>query len=215
MPSNSPSNLDSTWPALLVFGTGGHGRVVADAALLMQSWREIYASDRDPTRCQGMLLPGVPLRDILSAGALKASIHIAIGNNVSREQEASLWSVARLVSVVHPDAVVSKFAQLSAGCFVAAGAVLAAGARVDVACIVNHGAVVDHDVHVGAYSHVAPLASLGGEVVLGKRVMVGAGATVLPGIHISDDVVIGAGAVVRTAICERGTYVGVPARRVK
>jgi sugar O-acyltransferase (sialic acid O-acetyltransferase NeuD family) len=213
--SKSSLNIDSASYTLLVFGNGGHGRVVADAALLSCAWQEIYASDRDSERCKGQLLPGIPLLSLMSAATLKAGIHVAIGNNAAREQEAASWSVARLVSVLHPDAVVSKFAQLGEGCFIAACAVVAAGAKLGTACIVNHGAVVDHDVQVGSYCHVAPLASLGGEVVLGKRVMVGAGANILPGVKIGDDVVIGAGAVVRTALCEPGIYVGVPARRVK
>ena len=200
---------------LLLFGAGGHGRVVADAALLTKSWPKIVASDRDPAQCIGPFLPGVNLIDLAIARSLRVSVHIAIGNNAARELEASFWSADNLVSVLHPFACVSQFSQLGAGSFVAAGAVLAAGTHIGLACIVNHGAVVDHDVRLGAYCHVAPLASLGGEVVLGQRVMVGAGANILPGVRVTDDVMIGAGAVVRSNLLEPGTYVGVPAKRVK
>ena len=81
--------------------------------------------------------------------------------------------------------------------------------------IVNHGAVVDHDVQVGDFSHVAPLAALSGNVRIGARVLVGAGAQVLPGVRVADDVVIGAGSVVRAHLAEPGVYAGVPARRIR
>lgn len=207
-------------PALLVFGAGGHGRVVADAALRALAWGQVLASDRDPLQCLGSLLPGVPLKDAAAAEALIGQpqapfqVHVAIGYNAARAKEVAFWGLDRLVSVIHPFASVSPFSVLEAGCFVAAGAVVAPGAQVGVAGIVNHGAVVDHDVRVGGFCHVAPNASLGGGVTLGQRVLIGAGAVVLPGLTVGDDVVVGAGAVVRESLLEPGIYAGVPARKL-
>jgi sugar O-acyltransferase (sialic acid O-acetyltransferase NeuD family) len=202
--------------SLLLFGAGGHGRVVADAALASMAWVGVVGSDRDALRCTGELVPGVPL---LRAGdaalANIAGIHIAIGNNAAREKEAAAWVHARLATVMHPAAMVSALAEIGAGCFVAAGAIVGPGARLGIGVIVNHGAVVDHDVQLGAFCHVAPNATLGGAVHIGRRVLVGASAVVLPGNTIADDVVIGAGAVVIAPLLEAGTYVGVPARKIQ
>jgi serine acetyltransferase len=46
-------------------------------------------------------------------------------------------------------------------------------------------------------------------------VTIGTNAAVLPGINICDNVIIGAGAVVNKDITDPGTYVGVPARKIK
>ena len=54
-----------------------------------------------------------------------------------------------------------------------------------------------------------------GEVTIGNNVYVGTNAMILPNVHITDNVIIGAGAVVSKDITEDGVYVGVPARRVK
>ena len=56
---------------------------------------------------------------------------------------------------------------------------------------------------------------LAGEVEVGDCTYLGTGAVVLPGIRIAADVIVGAGAVVTENIDEAGTYVGVPARRLK
>lgn len=172
------------------------------------------ASDRNPALCVGQLLPGIELvpMDALSSPGL--ALHVAIGSNSAREREATLWGLDRLVTIRHGSAVISPFCQIGAGCFIAATAVVANGATLGVGAIVNHGAVVDHDVRTGSFCHIAPNAALGGAVSIGSRVMIGAGAVVLPSLRITDDVVIGSGAVVTADISQPGTYVGVPARRI-
>ena len=201
-------------PSLLIFGAGGHGRVLVDAALLMNRWSRIVVSDRKLPDNQSELLPGIELLTVLTTQALDISVHIAIGNNQFRQREAGAWGLERLVSVVHPGAIVSVFSSVGAGCFVAAGSVVGPSAHVGMGVIVNHGAVVDHDVLVGSFSHIAPNASLGGHVKLGQRVLIGSGAVVLPSIVIGDDVTVGAGSVVNTNLLEPGTYAGIPARKI-
>jgi serine acetyltransferase len=49
--------------------------------------------------------------------------------------------------------------------------------------------------------------------VTGDRVFVGIGASIVNNVSICDDVIIGAGGVVIKDIDEKGTYVGVPARK--
>jgi sugar O-acyltransferase (sialic acid O-acetyltransferase NeuD family) len=201
--------------SLLIFGAGGHGRVVADAALASGRWLRVLASDRDPARCSGELLPGVALLPAYAATASAAGVHVAIGNAAARAREVEALPAGLLATVVHPAATVSPYARIAPGCFVAAQAVVAPCAELGVSVIINHAAVVDHDVAVGDFCHIAPSAVLGGTVRVGKRVLVGSGARVLPGLRIGDDVVIGAGAVVVDHLPDPGIYAGVPARRLK
>jgi acetyltransferase-like isoleucine patch superfamily enzyme len=48
--------------------------------------------------------------------------------------------------------------------------------------------------------------------VLGDRVAVGASATILPGVHIGDDVTVAAGSVVTKDVAAGCTVLGLPAR---
>lgn len=200
----------------MILGAGGHGRVVADAAALSGHWLRIVATDRDPARCRGELLPGVPLLPLEAALALPdAAFHVAIGLADARARESQALAGRESATVVHPAAAVSAHARVDAGCFIAAQAVVAPGARLAAAVIVNHGAVVDHDVQVGDFSHLAPRAVLGGHARIGSRVLVGAGASVLPGLSVCDACLVGAGAVVCASILEAGVYAGVPVRRIR
>jgi sugar O-acyltransferase (sialic acid O-acetyltransferase NeuD family) len=212
--AGSPAN-QAVAPSLLLFGGGGHGRVVADAAQRSGQWRGILASDRDALRCVGELLPDVPLYPLDRLNDCSGPLHVSIGENAAREREWRALGTDGAVTVQHPLASVSPHASVAAGCFLAAQAVVAPGAELAFGVIVNHAAVVDHDVSIGSFTHIAPGACLGGGVRIGARVLVATGAVVLPGLSICDGVVIGAGAVVCTNLKHPGTYVGVPARRVK
>ena len=211
MSSPKPSYSNA---ALLIFGAGGHGRVVADAAMLENRWAAIVSSDRNTSLCQGELLPSIPMRSPEEALSLNPVVHIAIGANRAREKEAELWGFKRLICIFHPASTVSRFSNIAAGCFVAAGAVIGPSASLGLGVIINHGAVIDHDVQIGAFSHIAPNATLGGGVTVGQRVLIGAGAVVMPSMTIVDDVIVGAGAVVCAHLVQAGTYAGIPARKI-
>lgn len=199
---------------LCILGASGHGRVVADAALLAAEWQAVVVTDRDPSRCQDDFLPGIQAVSLVESLAGDGPVHVAIGNNDARRREAQAVGLHRLTTIIHPQASVSDFARIAPGGFVAALAVVAPGAALEEGVILNHAAIADHDVRVGAFAHIAPGASLAGGAVIGAGVLVGAGARLLPGISVCEGATIGAGAVVTHDITEPGVYVGVPARKV-
>ncbi len=200
---------------LLILGAGGHGRVVADAALRQGAWASVIASDRDPARCAGELLPGVPLIPLAQALFRADAVHVAIGDPKARRAEAQAAGMDRMATVIHPAASVSPHALLGAGCFIAAQAVVAPAAVLGAGVIVNHGAVADHDTDVADYAHLAPRCAVGGGARIGRDVLVGAGASVLAGLAVCEGAVIGAGAVVHRSVDEAGHFAGVPARRIR
>ncbi len=206
---------------ICLHGFGGHGKVVADAALVGGS-RVFVTDDAAPTR--EFLFDGVAQVERADAQRQlfddpKSTWHVSIGANAARmrvfDRYALEFGMNRSASVIHPRASVSPHAQIGSGVFVASGAVVAPSAQLGAGVIVNHLAVVDHDCVVGAGAHIAPRASLGGGVVVGRSVLVGAGAVLLPGVRVADGCVIGAGAVLTSDALSAGVYVGVPARKIK
>lgn len=211
----SPDPLRHTQKPLFIFGAGGHGRVVADAALLQGTWLSVLAGARSLPERQNELLPGIKLVELDVAMPTDVAVHIAIGNNTFRQSEAHALGLQRLVCVLHPSASVSNFSQMGAGCFVAAGAVVAPAAMLGQGVIVNHGAVIDHDAVVGAFSHVAQHASVCGHAKLGQRVLIGSNAVVLSSVVLGDDVVLTPGSVASCHLLEPGVYSGSPAVKIK
>lgn len=212
--SNNFEHLHQNVKPLLVLGAGGHGRVVAEAALLQGKWVNVMATARNLPEYPSEFLPDVRLMEIDKAMQLDTVLHVAIGNNTARQTEAQALGLEKLASVVHPGACVSAFSQISPGCFVAAGAVVAPAAKLGMGVIVNHGAIIDHDAEVGNFSHVAQRASVCGHAKLGQRVLVGSGAVVLSAVVLGDDVVLTAGAVASCDLLVPGVYGGIPAVKI-
>lgn len=80
-------------------------------------------------------------------------------------------------------------------------------------CLIGHNAVIatlQHDIAPDRRADLLP-----SPVVLGRNVWLGANVTVLPGVTIGDDAVVGAGSVVTKDVPARSIVVGSPARVVR
>jgi len=203
---------------LIVFGCGGHAKVVVEAVMASAPDREIVLLD-DAEERKGESIFGITVsggREQLDR-LRNVPIALGIGNNQARSRlMRELAGQGRtLESVIHPAASIGKSVKIGEGAFVGAGAVAIADARIGVGAIINTGATVDHDCQIGEAAHVAPGAHLCGNVRIGERTLVGVGSAINPGISIAPDVIIGAGAVVVRDISSPGTYAGNPAHTLR
>ena len=195
---------------LLIIGASGHGKVVADIARL-NGYQEIVFLDDDPEVKQCGQYPVIGTSSDVSD--IDGGVVVAIGNAKIRRRIQQSVNRERIVTLVHPNAVVSD-AQIGCGTVVMAGAVINPGAMIGEGCIINTSSSVDHDCRIGNYAHVAVGAHMAGNVEIGDETWIGAGATVSNNVTVCAGCMIGAGAVVVNDIMELGIYVGVPARRI-
>jgi len=202
---------------LLILGAGGHGRVVADAAI-DAGFEDVAFLDDGPLERspEGFRKVG-KLADVGSLLDQWPSAISAVGNNGLRlELYRRLKDIGYTApAIIHPRAFVSRNASIADGVFVAAGAVVNTGASIDVACIINTSASVDHDCRIGAGTHISPGAHLAGEVVVGSKTWIGIGSSVRNRVCIGDDVTVGAGAAVINDVPAGLTVVGAPARPLR
>jgi sugar O-acyltransferase (sialic acid O-acetyltransferase NeuD family) len=200
---------------LLIIGAGGHGKVVADTALML-GWSNIaFLDDRAESLGRPLGLPIVgTLADLGVKGGGFTSAVVAIGDAGLRLAlgEQCRRTGLDVTSLVHPSAVISKFASLGAGCVVLAQSAVNADARIGAGCIVNTGATVDHDCRIGDGVHICPGAHLAGDVRVGERSWIGIGATIRQGISVGRNATVGAGAVVVADVADDSTVLGVPAK---
>lgn len=210
---------------LLVWGAGGHGRVVADL-VRASGGRLLGFVDGDPAKMgaevamggrvlwgEEALLAHVAEHGGLPGGA--AGVAPGVGSNVQRRRILELLGPFAAAPLVHPFSAVSPSARLGRGTVVFAGAVVNAGAWLGEGVIVNSGAVVEHDCRVGDGVHLSPRATLCGGVEVGAWSWVCAGATVIPGVRVGERATVGAGAVVLRDVADDTTVAGCPAREIR
>ncbi|MDA7088500.1 acetyltransferase [Pseudomonas sp. SA3-5] len=186
---------------LVIIGAGGHGKAVAEAALLSGEWQQIaFVDDRWPALSETFGWPVVS--DVAGVAAL--AIHAvgaiaAVGNNAVREQWVKAIRAAGLplVTVVHPRACVSAAATIGTGTAIMALAMVGVDAVIGEGAIVNAHATVDHDASLGDFAHLGVGVQLAGGVKIGAWAWLQAGCSAGYRVVVADGVVCAPGTVLQ------------------
>ncbi len=201
---------------LIVFGAGGHGKVVATIAAKAGFLLAGFADDNDGLH--GSTTLGLPvlggLEWLYDMPPETYMIALAVGDNYARMAVAhSLISHhIEVATICSPSAIIADSALIGRGTVVMPGVVLNPDAVVGEGAILNTGAIVEHDVAIGHYAHVSPNAALGGGARVGDLAHIAISATVLPSVRIGSRSILGAGSVAVRDIPEGVVAFGSPAR---
>ena len=208
---------------LLIFGAGGHSKVVADAAIEAGIDLAGFVDDRAVIDLFGNPVLST-IEEFTTDLRIEASKEensvfdfiVAIGDNSRRKRifDELVELGCHPVSVTHPSAHVSMNATIEDGAYVGAEAIVNPGAYVGENAIVNTRATVEHDCIVGANAFVAPHAVMCGESRIGEGALLGANATLGVGLSVGEWSRIGEGAVVKQDIPANSVATGVPAKVV-
>jgi acetyltransferase EpsM len=205
---------------IIIYGAGGHGKVVADVLERQSKYMLLGFLDDDPAK-RGKELYGYKIFGGIDTyneqGLERYPFIVGIGDNRARQQV-----VARLEALgcqfgraIHPSAQIAKDVRLAPGVMVMANVVINPGSSIGKHTIINTGTIVEHDCLIGDFVHISPAAVLAGNVMIQEGAHIGMGSIILPGIQVGAYSVVGAGAVVIDDIPEGVTAVGVPARPIK
>jgi sugar O-acyltransferase (sialic acid O-acetyltransferase NeuD family) len=209
--------MKSKFKKVVVFGAGGHGKVVLD--ILLESKVPVAGFIDDNPAVHGTKILGYPVLGGWSylTKNKKIGLALGIGNNKIRRKifEKAVAEKITVVSALHPQSVVSRFSKIGAGVVVMAGAVINPGVVIEEGVVVNTSASVDHDCYLKKFSHIWPGARLAGTVTVGEETYIGTGVSVIQNITIGKNVLVGAGAAVVEDIPDGVTAVGVPAQVIK
>nr|WP_297306871.1 transferase [uncultured Flavobacterium sp.] len=131
----------------ILYGFGGHGRVIKDAINKLGATVVHIFDNEHPYR-----------NDIFP----DAELIIAIGNNDIRAEIASVVQ-HKLGIIIHPTAVIATDVVIGVGTVVLANAVIQTGAVIGKNCIINANVTIDHDVQIANNVSIYPGAYIGGE----------------------------------------------------
>jgi sugar O-acyltransferase (sialic acid O-acetyltransferase NeuD family) len=187
---------------LILIGGGGHASVLAD--ILIGQGREILAVISPDDISSRAVFSGIPHfgQDEEVARFPPESVLLVNGIGMmprstfrKRINQKFLALGYSFETVIASDAKVSDFAKINSGVQILSGARVQTGSVVAEHTIINSGALIEHDCQIGAYNHIAPNATLCGEVRTAEDVYIGANSTLIQGVVLESQSIVGAGAI--------------------
>ncbi len=201
---------------IVIFGTGGHARVLHDIALDCAVFNVIgFVAPRAGGEFCGLPVFG---DDTLADSGCQRGV-IGIGDNFLRMQVAGAvhrhHASFSFISLVHPSAQCLRGVQIGQGSVLMPGALINSAVTIGAHCILNTGCAVDHDGVIDDFASIAPGAVLGGGVKVGRGTAIALGAKIIHGVSIGEDSVVGAGALVLRDVPAGVLAYGSPCRTVR
>lgn len=202
---------------LLIYGSGGLGRVVYDSVHRCNSerWDEIlFINDYIPEqKFYGTQV--ISFESVLN-NFKKNDIEllIAVGEPSDREKlynKVKKYGLS-LTTYIDDLALVSPTAKLEEGTIVMAHAMIDSYSQIGVNSIVQYHTVIGHDVTIGSNSVISSHTAVGGFSEIGDQVFIGIQATLKDRIKIGNDAIISMGSVIYKNIKEKSVVMGNPAR---
>ena len=207
---------------VVIFGSSGHAKVIVDIIESNNNFELIGFIDKlipqDTiilnSRVIGdeSLLPELMRKYKFNKGV------VGIGDNFVRSKVVDfIKKIApdfQFINCIHHSAKLSKHCKFGVGNVVMPGVSINASTIISDHCILNTNSSLDHDCRMESFSCLAPNAAVGGNCSIGQFSYVGIGASILHGLSIEDNCIVGAGSVLNKNAISDSTYYGIPAKRI-
>jgi sugar O-acyltransferase (sialic acid O-acetyltransferase NeuD family) len=191
-----------------LIGNGGHAREV-QSQMGIKLFR--FVSNEYWKEGDDKLLP------LSKFDADKYVVMVAVANSKDREDIVKQLPInTQYFTFIHPTAqLMSDDIIIGEGSFIGANSIITCNVEIGSHSLLNRSNHIGHDCRIGDYFSAMPGSIVSGNVSLGNKVYLGTNSSIREKLNICDNVIIGLNTgVVKDIICS-GTYVGVPAKKIK
>ena len=198
--------------SLVLYGAGGHAKVIYDIMLSNNLSLEYLVDDHHNSKKFYHFEVFKPQKKLLQG----KKVIVAVGNPLTRERIVNdIQQYCEFATLVHHSSFVSEFSKLGEGTVVMPQACINTEVKIGKHCIINTSSVIDHDCLIEDFVHISPSVTLAGNVTVKKGARIGIGARVIPGITIGENAIVGAGTIVIKDVPDGATVVGNPGAIIK
>tara|TARA_B110000977_G_scaffold141342_1_gene179324 strand:- start:35 stop:613 length:579 start_codon:yes stop_codon:yes gene_type:complete len=190
---------------LALFGYGGHAKEVA-----CQIGKEVtfFVDDKYSNNIAKPLSTFNPKEYMMIVAVADSKDRAEVINKLPKE--------TKYFTFIHPSVhIMDDSIEIGHGSFIGANSILTTNIKLGNHALLNRGNHMGHDSIAGDFFSMMPCAVIGGNVTLGDNVYLGSCSNVREKIYINSNVIVGMNAAVVKDINKSGTYVGVPAKKIK
>jgi sugar O-acyltransferase (sialic acid O-acetyltransferase NeuD family) len=146
----------------------------------------------------------------------KYKVMVALGDSKKRvDMVSKLPKNTKYFSFIHPTALLMENVTVGKGSFVGANSILTTNIKIGSHALINRGNQIGHDSEIGDYFSMMPGSIVSGNVRIYDCVYMGNNSCIKERLSVHSLSTIGMGAMVVNHINDSGTYVGIPAKKIK
>lgn len=208
---------------IVIYGSGGFAREVAllieDINKENNEWNILGFLDDDDEN------HGKEINELTVLGSEvwlldRENIHVVLGIGSPKYKKIIIKKLENYKNVIYPNLIhptvkFSRFNEIGRGNVICEGNILTTNIKLTDFVTVNLNCTIGHDTKLGAYSTLLPNASISGNVIFEECVDFGTNSTIIQGIKVGAETIVGAGAVVVKDLPAKCTAVGMPAKPIK
>lgn len=190
---------------LALFGYGGHAREVA-----CQIDQEVtfFVDDEYSNEIAKPISEFNPEEYLMMVAVADSHDRKAIVDRLPKE--------TKYFTFIHPTVqIMDDNIEVGEGSFIGASSILTTNVKLGKHALLNRGNHIGHDCFIGDYFSAMPNAVIGGNVWIDNKVYLGSCSNIREKIKIVANTTIGMNAAVVKNLTESGTYVGIPAKKIK
>ena len=151
--------------SLVLYGAGGHAKVIYDIILSNDMLLEYLVDDNPPADFFHHLEIYKPTEELLR----KHKVIVAVGDANAREKIVNkLHGICDFETLIHRSAFVSRFSELGDGTVVMPQVCVNAEVKIGNHCIINTASVIEHDCVIEDFVHISPTVTLAGNITIKK-----------------------------------------------
>ena len=207
---------------IILIGSGGHALIVTDIIESSTNYRIIGVTTKDVNIKEFRGYPILGNDDVLDYYKQIGINNIAFGvggyntNNSSALIFDSLKAKGfNIITLIHKSAIICSKVKIGEGCIIFPGVVVNTSAKIGDNVIIATSSSIDHESTLEDHVLISAGVTVGAYSIIKRKALIALGAKVISGIEIGENVLIGAGSVVVKDCKEPGTYLGIPARKIK
>ena len=209
---------------IIVFGTGLNSRIVLNEIENLKEYKFIGFID-DIFKKQLFTLSNKKTSYLGKISDLNKYFDnntygiISWGDNFKRKEIVkNVYSISkkfRWASIVSKKSIISKKVNIGEGTLIMPGVVINFNSNIGRHCIINTNSTIEHDNRFDDYSSCGPGVTTSGNVTVGELSYLGVGSSIMHGVAILNNTVIGGQSYVNKDCASDGVYYGVPAKKIR